>query len=392
MPAFDGPEEPASFHATLSEQRVFFFVMPAEERERRSSVAAEAAGSESEEEDADLMIRGDQFSGAWDFPLSRAEKVRRLIQLFENELPFAPLGQGLPGPGVPAEIDDDEVEEALSAPDTQASTAEQEPMASARPAGGRLRVEELFPATDRQVPMASIFLSEPCQGTGTSSSSNSSSWRATGALASSPDAQLAHHPPITGVRWSGGNLVRSISFVQDQSWQEHLGSEEGLGLLGGEHIRAVRGRCALRDGHLAEWLQLVTSTLRVLTLGRPPSRASPPTFSFLAVKGHEICGIRPGVTGSVESVEQRPIVPSRGSGWTAVAAATGRCAGEPPAVAQPEKEAAESPPPRAAPMVGFGPIGPGLCRSQGPGKQRASGGRSTSQRIFQLHSLIAGAR
>lgn len=266
-------------------------------------------------------------------------------------------------------------------------------MASARPAGGRFRVvEELFPAADRQVPMASIFLSEPCQGTGTSSSSNSSSWRATGALASSPDAGLAHHPPITGVRWSGGNLVRSICFLQDQSWREHLGSEEGLELWGGEHIRAVRGRCALQDGHLAEWLQLVTSTLRVLTLGRPPSRASPPTFSFLAAKGHEICGIRPGVTGSVESVEQRPIAPSRGSGWTAVAAATGRCAGEPPVVAQPEKEAAESPPPRAPPMAGFGSIGPGLCKSQGLGKQRASGGRSTSQRIFQLHSLIAGAR
>lgn len=362
--------------------------MPAEERDRRSSVAAEAAGSESEEEDADLMIRMEQFSGAWDFPLSRAEKVRRLIQLFENEMPFGPLGQGLPGPGgVPDEFEEEDeeeeqVEEVLSAPNMQ------EPRASARPGEGRVREEELFPASDHQVPMASIFLSEPCQGTGTGSSSSSSSWRAGGAAFASSQPDSHHAPPITGVRWSGGNLVRSVSFVQDQSWQEQLDSEQGLGLLCGEHIRAVRGRCALRDGHLAEWLQLVTSTLRVLTLGRPPSRASPPTFSFLAAKGHEICGIRPGATGSVESVEQRPIVPSSGSGWTAVAAASGRSAAKSPVVALPEK-AIENPQPRAAPVAGFAPIGPGLCRSKGPCK---AGGRSTSQRIFQLHSLIAGAR
>lgn len=361
--------------------------MPAEERERRSSVAAEAAGSESEEEDADLMIRMEQFSGAWDFPLSRAEKVRRLIQLFENELPFAPLGQGLPGAGgMPDAFEEEEdeeeeqqVEEVLNAPDVQESRT------ISRPGEGRVREEENFPAAmaNHQVPMASIFLSDPCQGIGTGSSSSSSSWRAGGAAFATSQPDPYHAPPITGVRWSGGNLVRSISFVQEQ-----LDSQEGLGLLCGEHIRAVRGRCGARNGHLAEWLQLVTSTLRVLTLGRPPSRASPPTFSFLAAKGHEICGIRPGATGSVESVEQRPIVPSRGSGWTAAAATTRRSAAKSPVVALPDK-AVETLRSRAAPVGGFAPIGPGLGRSKGPCK---AGGRGTSQRIFQLHSLIAGAR
>jgi hypothetical protein len=74
----------------------------------------------------------------------------------------------------------------------------------------------------------------------------------------------------------------------------------------GEYVRLIRGRIDNHDGRLADWVTLVTSNLRSVTLGKQECGASP-KFSFIAASGYEICGVEASEDGSVTGILQRPL-------------------------------------------------------------------------------------
>jgi len=237
-------------------------------------------------------------AGAWDFPLSRAEKVQRLFQLFEAEL---------------------DVTRAMS---TQAEEEEEEP---AQPS--KVKAEPIPP----QVPVATVSLNpeiSSCvssssqssvkknvsQGSGfggpwnSSTSQTSSQSDLSGTISTQRCPQLRGGVGMSGsisaIVWGGGDTVRWIRFLPHNAIPGPMDADAQLHQLDdGEHVRAVRGRAAIVDGRLAEWLMLVTSKLRILTIGKS-SKSSSPTFSFLAAPGHEICSILPGDLGAVCTVNQ----------------------------------------------------------------------------------------
>jgi len=89
---------------------------------------------------------------------------------------------------------------------------------------------------------------------------------------------------------------------------QHDGPRKGgkLVLDSGEYVRLIRGRIDNRDGRLADWVTLVTSRLRSVTLGKQETGASP-IFSFIAAQGHKICGLELSEDGSVMGILQRPV-------------------------------------------------------------------------------------
>eukprot|EP00933_Yihiella_yeosuensis_P038214 TRINITY_DN32164_c0_g1_i1.p1 TRINITY_DN32164_c0_g1~~TRINITY_DN32164_c0_g1_i1.p1 ORF type:complete len:428 (+),score=80.14 TRINITY_DN32164_c0_g1_i1:99-1382(+) len=286
--------------------------------------------SEQEEEFNDLIIT--QWNGAWDFPLSRQEKMQRLLQLYQAELE----ANGAPSSEHISEGEEEEFQaDAFATEDASATEDFNQPLR-------------------REVPVASIsLLSSPGRspsGRGRriyndhiAASSSSSSSAATlpisrrldaGAELLSrpwiplplmrppssqsntevrpqlPNGVFCSHGSTAGIVWNGGAVVNWLQFLSHGQERAQSSYSEALMLDDGEHIRAVRGRAATMDGRLADWIVLVTSSLRCITLGRP-SKGSPPTFSFLAAPGHEITGIFAGRSGAVGGVEQRPFATER---------------------------------------------------------------------------------
>eukprot|EP00931_Biecheleriopsis_adriatica_P094858 TRINITY_DN68483_c0_g1_i1.p1 TRINITY_DN68483_c0_g1~~TRINITY_DN68483_c0_g1_i1.p1 ORF type:complete len:345 (+),score=60.06 TRINITY_DN68483_c0_g1_i1:61-1095(+) len=255
-------------------------------------------------------------AGAWDFPLSRAEKVQRLFQLFEAELDVRTQHHQA--------AEEEEEDEREKAQDSDGRLVEG-PSACEK--------QHLFPAKSSAVPAAAITLvSDPSdrsireQGMSRHGSSRGSF------LESSPCSLRAPATPskasscfpasfVKAVEWNGGSdVVRWLRLIPTETSHSHTAEGRDrpscrgkrVTLLEGEHIKAVRGRIAVPEtGHLADWLMLVTSNLRCITLGQY-EKGSSPTFSFVAASGYEIHDILPGASGSVSGVEQRRVPTSSG--------------------------------------------------------------------------------
>lgn len=216
--------------------------------------------------------------GAWDYPLCRTEKVRRVLSLYEAELQQREeelLGLRVPGTaarkrsgtGVAA------ARRGLSA----TGPAERCPSASsaAAPCGGRASMARAMqPALARTAPAE--------------------------APAQEPGARVA------AMRWGAGQGVWWLRFACDGGGVDEGTASGELLLEEGEHVRLVRGRADAKDGRLADWLTLVTSRLRSVTLGEQHGRAIP-GFSFIAAPGHEICGLEVDGDGSLRGVVQRQL-------------------------------------------------------------------------------------
>lgn len=137
--------------------------------------------------------------------------------------------------------------------------------------------------------------------------------------ASSAAARLG--TAVAAVQWDEAAGVRRLRFVARSGAESDLrpsGEEPGwpasgeLTLEFGEYVRLVRGRADVQDGRVADWVTLVTSRLRSVTVGEQGARASP-SFSFIAAAGREIYGITAGVSGALGGVLQRLAVAEDGA-------------------------------------------------------------------------------
>lgn len=149
--------------------------------------------------------------------------------------------------------------------------------------------------------------------------------RATEAAATPAAAATPPLARMATVRWDDSVGVRWLAFSTDaggaavanngvgSSWsssssirQHATRSTQGqLVLDRGEYVRLIRGRVDKHDGRLADWVTLVTSNLRTVTVGKQDGGASP-NLSFIAASGHEICGLEASEDGSVAGILQRP--------------------------------------------------------------------------------------
>jgi len=119
------------------------------------------------------------------------------------------------------------------------------------------------------------------------------------------------------VEWCGEQIVNWLRFVPRDTTPDWLESatrfeeESGLRMTGqfildrGEYIQSMRGQVEA-SGRAAEWVILVTSTMRSVTIGcADHSGSQAPSFSFVAAPDHEISNVNFGPDGSICGFYQR---------------------------------------------------------------------------------------
>jgi len=120
------------------------------------------------------------------------------------------------------------------------------------------------------------------------------------------DIHSRHHTScIKAVQWSGKEAVKSMRFVMQsarsavEESQERSDSEQ-FELLPGEYIQAIRGYAEVAERGIADWIDLVTSTNRSVTLGsQKHCGVVQPSFTCIADAGQEICGFTIGSNGCI---------------------------------------------------------------------------------------------
>jgi len=214
------------------------------------------------------------FQGSWDFPLSRAEKVRRVLEICDKEVNLA------------ARDADAQKRRADALQDENAVLRERAEMGNPR----------------QRRHTASFWMSSP--------PSHNASIRCA-------------RQRVTSVRWScRADYVESLSFVQGGEFAPPAGGGEALEvgeygwpLRPKEFIQMLRGRveeeAAPPRRRLLVWAVLVTSHVRSVTIGDPSRSSQVPTFSYAASPGNEIVDVIRDAHGSVVDVAQRPLEPGR---------------------------------------------------------------------------------
>lgn len=125
---------------------------------------------------------------------------------------------------------------------------------------------------------------------------------------------------VAALQWSGEQSVEWLRFapreVTDEWLQNAALIEEESGerlsgefhLMPGEYITAVRGRSEEHASRAAEWMILVTSELRSVTVGcERHSEIQVPSFSWMADEGKEIYDISLDSNGCICDVLQRAL-------------------------------------------------------------------------------------
>lgn len=120
---------------------------------------------------------------------------------------------------------------------------------------------------------------------------------------------------VAAVQWRGDEAVEWLHFVprgadrgrvDEDNLEQPISGE--LVLMRGEYIQIMRGRSQVSDGRVADWVEVVTSMMRSVTIGSPHhSDSRVPTFSCAAEAGQELCGVSYASDGSISDVLQRPL-------------------------------------------------------------------------------------
>mmetsp|Transcript_25622 Transcript_25622/g.41087 ORF Transcript_25622/g.41087 Transcript_25622/m.41087 type:complete len:200 (+) Transcript_25622:74-673(+) len=186
--------------------------------------------------------------GAWDFPLSRGDIVHRILQLSETEVDLANRAVG-----------------ELETENANLRAAQHEPL--------KVTVERR-PSVTRG--------------------------------------------SIAAVRWCSADSSSSVQFVTrgnescdsgDDQHEFRLRPREYVQMVRGRIDRGTIGRSNLSSTRTcASWLSIVTSDLRMKTLGRPSATSLLPTFTFVAEEGKEIIGLtldEDGLTAGISQAELR---------------------------------------------------------------------------------------
>jgi len=249
------------------------------------------------EDDSQLLVKLPNV--AWDFPLSKAEKVRRLLLIFEAEL----------------ECSKEEVK-----------TLSRKCRSDDCVTGSKCCMAALSKPCQESMPASVVTCEAICLHMGCTSACKSAANPLDGAseaAAKTAEAAEATAQPVqtATIRWDDSVGVRWLDFSANdvgaavanegagcrsspRSSKRNLDCQ--LVLNRGEYVRLIRGRIDKRDGRLADWVTLVTSRLRSVTLGQQESGTSP-MFSFIAASGHEICGIESDEDGVITGILQRPL-------------------------------------------------------------------------------------
>lgn len=142
------------------------------------------------------------------------------------------------------------------------------------------------------------------------------------ASATTPDRQHCPGPvgSITAVQWSGEEAVAWLRLAPREMTDDWLAmaaqveEQSGQSLSGevyldrGEYITAMRGRAETYAGRAAEWVIVVTSTMRSITLGcEPKSVSEVPSFSWVADEGNEIFDVSFDSYGYLCGFQQREL-------------------------------------------------------------------------------------
>lgn len=311
------------------------------------------------------------FGGAWDWPLSKTEKVKKVIDLFamDAEMRAGPLEAQVKELEVRVRELSLENSELRAKLGMSPSQPQDKPQVAARHSAGSSgrssEYTEDFREEDEDDDLQDAAPTVGVPATGVAglaphpSSQSTASDAALRALQGPGSCATITTPcftprvsgvsclftPRTGpvescvasVIWASDSQVFWVSFeFRDQGVGQRFGPPGGQGaadtgkfeLRPTEYIQVLRG-CQVKSANpsrLAEWIVVGTSELRSAILGSPArsgGQGQQPSFSFVASAGHELCGLTLDEEGTINGAVQRPLQPeakeacARGSssGW-----------------------------------------------------------------------------
>lgn len=276
----------------------------------------------------------EQVQSSHDFPLSRNERIQRVLNLYEcedreKERDLRRIRR-----------ERNEYREALKTSDAKNKDMENEiamlkEKVATLQAAAHNRVEM---ATPRYMAYASPGQLEARTPRGMCTP------RGFDAMVSTPRGGPCGRGPYRGsiasVSWSSAPGVRWLAMMNRNTVSQNVyGTPEGdvedaglgnsMNLRRGEFLRQITGVIG-QEPHIARWLRLETSEGQVAYLGEPQEVVDEeePSFTFSALRDQEIIAVEIGENGSITGIRQSQLPPSRLSGIHACASSTSQGAAD----------------------------------------------------------------
>lgn len=264
------------------------------------------------------------FGRAYDFPLSKRDTLRRVLELGDYEVDLAQreteeLEQKNAALQRALTLAQREAEIAQKEAEVAQQEAEQRQVVRSSVACSPARAQD-FPLSRQDTVCRALRLSEveanSAQRAADDLQEENEALR--GALAGVEQRQIERLTPtpsraqawrapsrsgsIAAVRWGGSDDVPWIRFDEKDLPADAAVASGELVLKPGEHVEMIRGRVdPERSGSL--WVNIITSHLRDATAGRPSLTCKAPSFSFIAPKFHEIIGVKLDKDARIVGVE-----------------------------------------------------------------------------------------